>query len=172
MRNKRRIELKKRLEKFTEEAQKLNRCLVLRRRAGYIYVGEAIKDMDIEHDNIGDFLKYFPIHQKYADKKPITLLDLVNVLGGFNKAVLKMPAFMRSFSRTSTGKSSTAGLKPPSNSKWNETGFANGQVVGCFPGGFLTNSFKPIILRDGFPVPVQSRLFFAGRASTTQTVEH
>ena len=102
MRKKRIIELKKRLEKFTEEAQKLNRCLVLRRRAGYIYVGEAIKDMAIEHDNIGAFLKYFPIHQKYADKKPITLLDLVNFLGGFNKAVLNMPAFMRTFSSTST----------------------------------------------------------------------
>lgn len=102
MRSKRRNELKKRLEKLSEEAQKLNRCLVLRRRAGYIYVGEAIKDMNIEYDSIGDFLKYFPIHQKYAGKKPITLLDLVNVLGGFNKAVLKMLGFMRTFSTIST----------------------------------------------------------------------
>jgi hypothetical protein len=82
--------VEERLAALKKKAIKNKKSLLLNKRNGQIFVGEAIKKYPIDKEIVGRFLADADILKKYAGKKPGNLLDLVCILGGFNKSFMAM----------------------------------------------------------------------------------
>lgn len=82
--------VEERLAALKKKAIENKKSLLLNRRTGHIFVGEAIKKYPIDKAIVGRFLADAEILKKYAGKKPGGLLDLVRILGGFNKSFMTM----------------------------------------------------------------------------------
>ena len=72
------------------QALKNGQSLLLNEREGELFVGDVIRRHRIDKKMIAHFLRDAKVLRKYKDQSPKSLLDLVTMLGGFNKALREL----------------------------------------------------------------------------------
>ena len=71
-------------------ALKNGQCLLLNEKKSELFVGDVIRRHRIDKKMVAHFLRDAKVLRKYKGQSPRSLLDLVTMLGGFNKALREL----------------------------------------------------------------------------------